>query len=380
MQTRTTHAASPAGRRRRRGASLAVCLAVAALVGPLAAPASALQKAIWGPTRVNGVSQFPIYRDLGVDVYQTAINWSLVAKSRPAHSRDPRDPAYQWPADLDFALQQANANHMRVLVMLIGTPAWANGGRTFEYAPRQMSDFRNFAVAASRRYPGVKLWMIWGEPSRVANWKPLVGQDPALLDRPLSPVQRAAPRRYARLLDAGYSGLKFVSRKNTVIGGNTFSTGNIRSQAWIRNLRLPNGRPPRMDMYGHNPFSLRAPDLKKPASPLGVVDFSDLGRFQKDVDRFLGRPLHKKLRLFLSEFTIPTDARDSEFNFHVTRSVQAKWIRDAFRVAKQINAYGLGWIHLYDEPPNPNGDLVSHGGLITADGQKKAGYFAFKRG
>jgi hypothetical protein len=76
----------------------------------------------------------------------------------------------------------------------------------------------------------------------------------------------------------------------------------------------------------------------------------------------------------LSEWTIPT-AVDSEFNFHVDPRLQALWIADALRIASQSpNIYALGWIHLYDEPPR------SAGGLIRADGSKKPGYFAWKRG
>jgi hypothetical protein len=40
----------------------------------------------------------------------------------------------------------------------------------------------------------------------------------------------------------------------------------------------------------------------------------------------------------------------------------------------------LGWIHLYDDPPSPDGSLVSHGGLIYANGQPKPGYYAFRSG
>ena len=38
---------------------------------------------------VNGMSQFPIYRDLGVGIYQTFIDWRSAAPARPLHARDP---------------------------------------------------------------------------------------------------------------------------------------------------------------------------------------------------------------------------------------------------------------------------------------------------
>ena len=59
-----------------------------------AARAASLKKGIWGPVRVDGVSQFPIYRELGAGVYHTSLRWAKVATRRPVDPRNPRDPAY----------------------------------------------------------------------------------------------------------------------------------------------------------------------------------------------------------------------------------------------------------------------------------------------
>ena len=69
----------------------------------------------------------------------------------------------------------------------------------------------------------------------------------------LTPAQRRGPESYAQILDDSYVALKNVSSENMVIGGNSFSGGDIRPLAFIKALRLPNGKPPRMDYYGHNP-------------------------------------------------------------------------------------------------------------------------------
>jgi hypothetical protein len=364
-----------------RGRACAVLATIGLMAAGLAAasPAQALVKGFWGPTQVGGQSQFPIYRDLGVTLYQTAINWASVAPTRPADPRNPSDPAYQWPADIDYAVQQARANHMRVLIMLVGSPSWANGGNSSNFAPTTPLDFANFARAAATKYPTVHHWMIWGEPTRMPNFMPFVAQPESQRGRGLTAAQKRAPNLYARILDASYGALKKISHKNLVIGGDTYTTGDIPSVRWIQNLKLPNGKMARMDLYGHNPFSYRHPSLSNPQSGPDTVDFSDLGRFQKKIDKYLGRPRHKKIRLFLSEFCVPTDKPDAEFNFHVTRALQAKWITDGFRVARQVHAYGLGWIHLYDDPASTSGPVVQSG-LIDGTGAKKPGYFAFKRG
>jgi hypothetical protein len=354
----------------------ALGIAVVILAAALSAPAAhshVLQKGFWGPAQIDGVSQFPLYERLGVTVYQTAVHWAAVAPMRPADPKDPNDPAYRWPAEIDPIISQAEAHDMSVLLMLIGSPPWANGGKSPEHAPTRAADFAAFARAAARRYPDVRRWMIWGEPSRSNNFKPLKRQP---LGRPITREQARAPKRYARMLDAAYGQLKAQRSSNIVIGGNTFTTGEIRPADWVRNLDLPNGRPARLDLYGHNPFSFRDPNLRNPRSE--SVDLSDLDWFSTLVQSRLGRPRHKRVRLFLSEFTMPT-APDREFNLYVSPAVQARWITKAFRIAHAVNAEALGWIHLRDEPPNGD-ERVVQGGLLTHDGRPKPGFYAFMRG
>jgi hypothetical protein len=269
------------------------------------------------------------------------------------------------------AVSQAKRAQVRVALELIRTPSWANGGRPDNWAPRRERDFADFAIAAARRYPSVHLWMIWGEPSRKANFRPLAKVRPG---RKLTPAQARGPHIYARLLDAAYHALKAVSRRNLVIGGMTFPGGEIRTQQWIENLVLPDGSRPHLDLYGHNPFSYRKPNLANGPSPSGQVDFSDLVRLAGWVDRYLGRG--RRIQLFLTEWTIPT-SRDREFPYYVDPQLQADWIDAAFSIVHRWpRIYALGWIHLYDDPPGGN----TNGGLLDYLGNPKPAFFAFQRG
>lgn len=343
-----------------------------------------LKKGMWGPAMRHGQSLFPVYRDLGVGLYQDSLRWDLVATRRPARPTDATDPAYQWPAELDWAVREAGRNHMRVSLQVTQTPRWANGGRPRNWAPTHAADYAAFVQAASRHYPSVHLWMIWGEPTRQDNFAP--EQAETRRGAPLTRRQARAPHRYAQILDAAYSGLKRANRRNLVIGGNSFLAGDITPLNWIKNLRLPNGKAPRMDMYGHNPFGDRKPDLRKRPSRdpqrAGFADFSDLDTLAGWLDRYQRprQPGHPRLKLFVSEYTIPTDHSDFEFNFWVDRGTQADWIKAAFSITRHTpRIYTTSWIQLFDDDPSPSHDERNHG-LLDYRGNPKPGYRAFRRG
>ena len=338
----------------------------AALLAISPAGAQAFSKAVWGDVYRNGVNQFPLYHRLGARIFEMDLAWYQVAPRRPRHPANPRDPAYRWPVAVQQAIAQGHRYHIQVLLQIIGAPRWANGGHNWQWAPHP-ADYATFAGAAARRYPSVHLWMVWGEPSRKPNWEPEVAAKPgATLDK----AQQVAPHNYARMLDAAYGALKGASRANVVIGGNTYTAGDIDTQQWIENLRLPNGRPPRLDMYGHNPFSWRPPAFSSSPSPGGEVMIADLKRLGSWIDRYL----HRGIPIFLSEYTIPTSP-DQEFGFYASPSAQAQLITQTLKTVRSWSRiFGLGWIHIYDNPP------VSYGGLVDSNGVPKPGLAAFQHG
>jgi hypothetical protein len=350
------------------------CLAFVAFAGA-ATPAEAVKqtrkKAIWGPAQFGNKSLFPLYKSLGVGVYQELIHWDDVAPRRPLLPQNPADPTYKWPGYIDYAVKQAKRNHIRVSLAIMGSPGWANGGKPWNWAPKRASDYANFVAAAARKYPSVDLWMVWIEPTRRNNFMPL---KPERRDHRLTKKQRRAPQKYAQLLDSAYGVLKKNSRHNKVIGGNSFVTGDISPYNWVRYLRLPNGRRPRMDMWGHNPFGYRKPRLKDPPLGHGFVDFGTLDTLAKKVDRYQ----RKGMKLFLSEYTIPT-SKNYEFNFWASKKTQADFAKAALRISRRWKRiYTMGWFALMDEPPRPDG-LENTRGLMTYRGVRKPSFYAYKR-
>ncbi|MEA2467545.1 MAG: hypothetical protein QOJ57_1671 [Thermoleophilaceae bacterium] len=367
-----------------RRCSVVVAAVVLALVAGAVDPAASLargpsqKKAIWGPVVRDGASQFPIYHRLGAGIYQMSLSWAQVAPTRPQAPTDPADPAYQWPADVDTALAEGRKYGIKVLLLASGSPRWANGGRGPRWAPSSPGDYADFMTAAARRYPDVKLWMVWGEPSKSQNFQPL---SVVRSGRRVTAKQRLGPERYAQILDAAYAALKGVNAGNKVIGGNTFTVGTVPPLVYVRLMKLPNGKPPRMDLYGHNPFTARAPDLRRRPLGGGTADFSDLDTLSSLVNQRLARPRGKRrLRLFLSEFTLPTGHRNFEFNFWVSRKLQAKWLAAALRITRRTSSiYSLGWLSLYDDQPRADGLQVERG-LLDWQGRPKPAFNVFARG
>jgi hypothetical protein len=357
--------------------ALAAIIALLA-AAPAAPAATSTHKLVWGP---YDNAAFATYEDLGAGLYEIAINWSRIAPTRPANPADPKDPAYQWTPAVDEAIENGARHGVQVVLEITGAPEWANGHHDWRWVPQNPQDYADFVAAASRRWPQIHYWQIWGEPVRRENFMPLpknvYGED-------LTKAQSRGPEAYAQILDDSYLSLKAVDPSNVVIGGNTFSGGDIRPLAFIKALKLPNGRPPRMDMYGHNPFGYRRPDLSKgvmrPGS--GIADFCDLDVVARYVDKYLSRagrnPGH--LPLFLSEYFVPTDHHNWEFNYWVSRKTAASWLRSALKITRSWKRiYTLGWFALEDDAPDGHGTEVNRG-LVTHSGRKKPAYYAFKKG
>lgn len=320
-------------------------------------------KAIWGPVNLrDGRSAFPLYRELGVDVVQLQLRWERTAQRRPGSSRDPEDPAYDWGEEIDTAIERAARIDAEVALLITGSPPWASGGRSLVWAPRRARDLADFATAASRRYPAVRIWMVWGEPNRADRFRP---------------AGDAAPGRYAELLDAAYGALHRADAGDVVVGGMTFAAGSPRPARFLRGLRLPDGRPPRLDWYGHNPYPYRLPRLATPPVEGGFRDLSDTDTLTREVAEHW-RASGRHPPLWLSEFTVQTDRSSRIFELAVSRRTQAAWLRAGYRVAQRSGAVaGLGWFSLIDEQPEAPDS--SHWGLMTTDLERKPSFRAYAR-
>jgi len=345
-----------------RGPALGVLLVCLGLLAQSPPPAHAAEKAIWGPLeRPDGRSAMPIYDALGVDTLQVQLRWNRVASERPDDPRDPDDPAYEWPERLDRAMSEARRRGIAISLLVTQSPSWANGGRSPAWVPRTRA-FADFLTAASRHYRYVRRWQIWGEPNNRRNFLP------NRVNRP------DGPRAYAPILDAAYAALKRVSRRNIVIGGMTFTAGDVKPVDFLRWMRLPSGRRPRLDWFGHNPYPFGFPDLRKATGEGIYRDISDVGVFAEEVARAY-RP--RRPKLWLSEFNVQSDHSSTVFERSVSQPAQGRWLEAAYEIADSLPAIaGLGWFSLYDQDESPTS---ANWGLLSDSGERKPSYFAYRR-
>src|SRR4051794_36808983 len=219
--------------------AVAACV-VASAAQPSSRVRYGIQDDAWlqfGPGTLN--QRLATFKRLGVPLVRFTIHWNEVAPRRPADPASPRDRAYDWRRP-DRILRGLRRYGLTPVLTLVGTPAWANGGRSPNFAPPRPRHFSAFARAAARRYPWVRYWLIWNEPN-----KPLW----------LKPTRAAIYVQH--LLNPGYEAIHAVLPHVQVAGGVTAPRGGLGGIApvtWIHGMAAAHAK---LDAYAHHPYPLR---------------------------------------------------------------------------------------------------------------------------
>ena len=169
-------------------------------------------------------------------IVRFTLRWNQIALRRPKDPTSPRDRAYDWRRP-DRVLRGLRRHGLTPVLTLVGTPAWANGGRAPQYAPPRPRDFRRFATAAARRYPWVRYWLIWNEPNK-RLW--------------LRPTKSSIYVRH--LLNPGYEAIHAVLPHARVGGGATGpkgAAGGVAPVTWVRGMAAARAK---FDAYAHHPY------------------------------------------------------------------------------------------------------------------------------
>jgi hypothetical protein len=290
---------------------------------------------------------------LGVRVVRFTLRWDQIAHTKPTLPTDPADAAYDWSA-ADPVLDGLRQHGIEVVLQLVGTPAWANGGKASNYVPTSSATFGAFASAAAHQYPWVRKWVIWNEPNQ-ARW--------------LRPT--TAPIYTLRLLNPAYAAIHSAIKGAQVAGGGTAprgSTGGVSPVAWIEAMHAAHAH---LDAYAHNPYPLdpkRETPLTGGCGHCTTITMATIGRLVSLIDRDF-----PSARIWLTEYGYQSNPPDKLLG--VSLALQARYIGEGAYAAYRTPKVDLLIHFLYRDEPTLS---RFQSGLVTLTNAVKPAYTAFQ--
>jgi hypothetical protein len=257
----------------------------------------------WGPGTLD--SRLNTLDSLGVKTVRFTLVWSEIAPQKPTSGTDPNDEAYNWSA-FDPVMDGLRAHHITPLITLWGSPKWANGGKAPNALPKTKA-FGDFAYAAAKHYPWVRMWTVWNEPNTRVFSVPV------------------SPSLYVKnLLNPAYASLHRANRANKVAGGVTSprkTASGISPTAFAEGMRAAHAH---LDAYAANPYpgSRVETPFHDPCSWCKTLNMSRLPQIRALVTHLFGA----SKQLWLTEYGYQTNPPDrvSESRTRSRRNTSAR--------------------------------------------------------
>lgn len=281
--------------------------------------------------------------DMGAELVRVTLDWRRI---------ESQEGTFDWERE-DAALDALRAQGIAPILVLWGTPKWANGGRGANIPPRSAGDFAAFAQQAATRYSWVRRWIIWNEPNQ-RRW--LVPPTPALY--------------VTRLLNPAGEAIKDVIPNATIAGGATAprgSKGGTSPVAFIRGMGRAGAH---LDAYAHHPHPLSPAEspFKGGCDHCTTISMANLERLLTETRKAFG----PRIRIWLSELGYQTNPPD--------RILGVRWGTQARDVAEaQRRAYLAPRVDLLIQYLVRDEQATSawQSGLETASGRPKPSLQAF---
>jgi hypothetical protein len=251
---------------------------------------------------------------LGVDLVRFNLRWNTIEAVRG-------EPNWE---ESDLVLEGLRGRGIEAVVGIVGSPRWANGDRSPNFAPGAAA-LGSFARAAATRYRWITKWLAWNEPNQ-ARW--------------LRPTSAAVYVR--QILNPAYAAIHAVNPRARVAGGVTAprgSTGGVSPVAWIRGMRAARAR---LDAYAHHPYpsSTRETPFSGGCNHCSTITMATLEKLLAEVRRAFGSK-----RIWLTEYGYQTGS------YGVSQQRQAELIGQAgLRVYKAPRVDMLIHYLVKDEP------------------------------
>jgi hypothetical protein len=317
--------------------ALASSLAIAAPAGASPYVRYGLQDDAWlayGPGTLD--ERLDTLDRMGVKLVRYTLQWSEI---------EGRHGTYAWSRS-DAILRGLHERGLVPVVTIWGSPRWANGGRTPNWAPRSKWWLAGFARRAAERYPFVRHWLIWNEPNQ-RRW-----------------LRPTSARTYTQtLLNPAYAALHRATPGVKVGAGVTAprgSTGGVSPIAFIRGMGAAHAR---LDAYAHNPYPLRRFETPRSGGcgHCETITMATIDRLVREVGNAFGRK-----RIWLTEYGYQTNPPDRLLG--VSHALQARYLADAAQRAYATPYVDMLIQYLYKDEPDSS---RWQSGLVTAGGSQK---------
>jgi len=271
-----------------------------------------------GPVE-TAASQIDMLADDGLGVVRFDVSWRAMEPSRGV---------YQGLEKMDAVVDAVAKRSMQAIVVVSGTPAWANGGKDAWVPPKRSADYAAFVGMLAGRYAGrVAGWEVWTEPDEARFWKP-----------------RPDPTGYARLLRAASRAIRAADPSATVIGGSIA----FDDTAFARAL-YDSGVKGTFDVLSIHPStSPLAPDADdRPASLTVTLDaFHNLLRREGDED----------IPVWVTELGWAVSGRDA-----VTTGTRVDYLKRAVDIVRERPWVGLLTVRTVSTADDPGFGLSTAG-------------------
>ena len=276
---------------------------------------------------------------MGVTLVRYTLEWNRI---------EPRKGVPRWEQS-DAILRGLQRRGLVPVVTLWGTPRWANGGRSPNWAPRSKWALAGFARRAAERYPFVRSWLIWNEPNQ-RRW-----------------LRPTSARVYTQtLLNPAYTAIHRATPGARVGGGVTAPRGAYRGISPVDFIRGMDGAGAKLDAYAHNPYPL----LRFETPTTGgcghceTITMATIDRLLREVGKAFGRK-----RIWLTEYGYQTNPPDRFLG--VSPALQARYLAEAAQRAHATPYVDMLIHYLYQDEPDA---ARWQSGLRTVAGHAKTSH------
>jgi hypothetical protein len=226
--------------------------------------------------------------------------------------------------------------------------------------------------ALAVRYSGrVRYFQVWNEPNLATYLTPQYV-------RRNGRWKAESPALFRALVNAGYAGVKSVSRSNFLVSAGTAPYGDLvpggRRVAPVAFWKSVFAKRTNLDAISHHPYGVGSP-YRHALNPddVAVPDISKLVRVLRAAERARHAP--RGTDVWVTEMSWDSKPPDPD---GVPERTQADWLQEGLNVLWRQGVSTVTWFLVTDQAPFPSYAATNQGGVFLRDGTPKLSATAYR--